>query len=182
MIVSNTFQACLGRCASVFPEMVPRKQFCCVPGVRNWHFSDLAKCPTQREPKRTLLSPLGYFERSLFGAHSGPPDPKRVKALFRVSGIVNEGNTTPWGMSGIVKDWLVGDSVRPGRRGGLSAMRSAANANGCGRRAATLRRLSKDHANDYAITVEWMASREHVNRGFLSTSGAPMSCPSGALI
>src|SRR5262249_46563606 len=63
---------------------------------------------------------------------------------------------------------------------GLSAMRSAANANGCGRRAATLRRLSKDHANDYAITVEWMAGREHVNRSFLSTSGAPMSCLSGS--
>jgi hypothetical protein len=77
---------------------------------------------------------------------------------------------------------LSATQVRPGRRGGLSAMRSAANANGCGRRAATLRRLSKDHANDYAITVEWMAGREHVNRGFLSTSGAPMSCPSGALI
>src|SRR5262249_51304146 len=47
----------------------------------------------------------------------------------------------------------------------LSAMRSAADANGCGRRAATLRRLSKDHANDHAVTVEWTAGREHVSAG-----------------
>jgi hypothetical protein len=56
----------------------------------------------------------------------------------------------------------VGESVRPGRRGGLSAMRRAADANGCGRRAATLRRLPKDHANDHAVTVEWTAGRKHV--------------------
>ena len=43
-------------------------------------------------------------------------------------------------------------------------MRSAADANGCGRRAATLRRLSKDHANDHAVTVEWTADGKYVRR------------------
>jgi len=43
-------------------------------------------------------SPLGYFERSLFGAHEGPTSPHRVRAVFRVREAIGAGST-PWGMS-----------------------------------------------------------------------------------
>src|SRR5215472_18513034 len=36
-------------------------------------------------------------------------------------------------------------------------MRREADANGCRRWAAPLRRLSKGHANDHAVNVQWMA-------------------------
>src|SRR5262249_61025858 len=43
-------------------------------------------------------------------------------------------------------------------------MRRQADANGCRRWTATVRRLSKGHANDHAVTVQWMADdcRRHV--------------------
>jgi hypothetical protein len=44
------------------------------------------------------FAPLGFFERSLLGAHSGAPDPKRVSAMFRVGGVL--GGPAPWGMVG----------------------------------------------------------------------------------
>src|SRR4029453_9118124 len=50
----------------------------------------------------------------------------------------------------------------PGSPGGLSGMRRTADANGRGRLAATLRRLSKGHANDHAVTVQWTAARKHL--------------------
>ena len=43
-------------------------------------------------------SPLGYFERSLFGAHEGSTSPNRVKAVFRVRDVIGAGSA-PWGMS-----------------------------------------------------------------------------------
>src|SRR5262249_20781035 len=77
----------------------------------------------------------------------------------------------------------VGDPLRSRSPCGLSAMRSAADANGCGRRAATLRRLSKDHANDHAVTVEWTANGKHVRRrrawGDAGRQGRPLQVLTG---
>ena len=40
---------------------------------------------------------LGFFERSVYGTHSGHPNPKLMHAMFRSDGVLGEGYT-PWGM------------------------------------------------------------------------------------
>jgi hypothetical protein len=75
--------------------LLGRNSTCLACHNSSWSFTDKEHSGWNR-----TFSPLGYFERSLLGAHSGPYNPKRVKALFRVEGVINEGNATPWGISG----------------------------------------------------------------------------------
>ena len=143
------------------------------------HNAAWSKTDARNSGWNRTFAPLGYFERSLLGAHSGPADPKRVTALFRTQGVIQDpfniegtGSKPAWGMTdcGAFQRPVTDDPE-------LAATEEAFLAGNQGRRSSlfTVEHLLRSGMADLADGVDRSVSKEDVKACLICGS-----CPAGA--